>query len=98
MFQEFQSDAKENYNRIRQSFFLAPITNELGEINKEELQKYIIQTNDIAKAETTLKYFEDISTIQAEFQNNKILELHILFEEETVPQTIVKIPLPSSLP
>ena len=81
-FKEFQSDAKENYNRIRQSFFLAPITNELGEINKEELQKFIIQTNDIANAETTLNYLKEISTIQAESQTNKILELHILFPKK----------------
>lgn len=97
-FKVFQGDAKENYNRIRQSFFLGPITNELGEINKEDLQKYIIQTNEVANAKKTLTYFNDLSTVEVESQSNSTLDLHILVEQEIAPQTIVKIRLPSSSP
>ena len=41
-------------------------------------------------------YFNDLSTVEAESQSNSILDLHILVEQETAPQTIVKIRLPSS--
>ena len=95
-FQEFQIDAKDNYNKIRLLYFLTPITNHLSEISKEDFGRYIIQTNEIADTKNVLKYLNELSEVEAENQEVNISELYILIDGKPEPQTIVNVRLPNS--